>query len=86
MFNALTDAKRTMKATLFSFSVEDIHYEDITDSKSVEERKSIFGTYYLFALFMVCELIPYLFLDSTLFRYTQEGEGLNCSCCICVRI
>lgn len=72
MFNAFTDAKRTMKATLFSFSVEDIHYEDTTDSKFVKERKAIFGTYYTFALFMVCELIPHLFLDSIFFRYTQE--------------
>lgn len=71
MFNALTDAKRTMKATLFSFSVEDIHYEDITDSKSVEERKAIFGTYYTLRYLWFVSLYHIFFFDSTLFRHTQ---------------
>lgn len=51
-----------MKATLLSFSVADIHCRDIDDARSTEERKELFGIYYIPDLFMVCELVlPLIF-------------------------
>lgn len=43
-----------MKATLLSFSVDEIHYRDIAYAKSSEERNKYFGIQSIHTLFVVC--------------------------------
>lgn len=56
-YEVLTDAEKAMKATLFSFSDIEIDCRDIAEATSVEERKELFGTFFIPATFMAYEFV-----------------------------
>lgn len=58
-YEALTDAEKAMKETLLSFSNSEIHYNDIAEAKSVDERRKIFGTSHIL-FFVVCNYVCFL--------------------------
>lgn len=56
-YEVLTDAEKAMKATLFYFPDIEIHCRDITEATSAEERKELFGTFFIPATFRACEFV-----------------------------